>query len=87
MRRRWTKEELETLNQLFRSYIENMSLPSLSHIRKLQQEHDVLQSRSASVIKTWVSNELQKLRKEQINVMPFNDNKYRKSNSGIKKVR
>ncbi|KAK0166558.1 hypothetical protein PV327_004052 [Microctonus hyperodae] len=55
VRRRWTNEELIIVNRLFRSHIEDMSLPSLPCIRKLQQEHSVLQSRSADVIKTWMS--------------------------------
>ncbi|XP_029176653.1 uncharacterized protein LOC114944787, partial [Nylanderia fulva] len=65
VKRRWTKEEIQSAGRYFDDYIENGNLPSLSKIREIQKDYNVLQSRTPVVVKTWLHNQIRNATKRK----------------------
>ncbi|KAK0159474.1 hypothetical protein PV327_011094 [Microctonus hyperodae] len=64
--RRWTEQEKNIVSKAFSHYISvtSISLPTFKEINKLKAEnHELLLHRSCSIIKAWVNNQRNKLKK------------------------
>lgn len=64
-KRRWTKEEIQSVGRHFNDYIENGVLSSLPKIKENQKDYNVLQSRTPAVVKTWLHNQIRNAKKQK----------------------
>lgn len=57
---RWTVKEKQIIIQHFGESIKGMKLPSIKMIQEVIAKNPCLQTRSASVVKTWINNQQRK---------------------------
>lgn len=57
-KRRWNEEEVRAATLLFGQAIKTKKYPSLREIEQEKRNYPCLKNRSASVIKTWISNKI-----------------------------
>lgn len=59
---RWTSAEKNTANKIFEEYIRGGNYPSLKKIQEFQKSYPILRNRSPVVIKSWISNQMRKIK-------------------------